>query len=392
MKPAGIKAIYAGLLVAACLPHLVTADTETSTDLLKLDSSIDAARSALQKAQQSQQTMAQKLQSVATRIDRIGKKLHHIARDQKHQQRRLHEHQQQRQTLQQEYQRNTKLLQKQIRAAYFSGKQEFIKLLFNQDNPATLGRALTYYDYYHRARLERMQQITGKISKIAHLEHQIEQDQQQLQGLARAYQAEHLTLKTNQQEQSQLLGKINKEIQSRDQELVKLLDQKKHLENVLSILQNETLDLQLDRENGKPFAYYKGSLEWPAQGKMLKRYGSARIGGLKWQGVVIGATEGQEVHAVGAGRIAFTDWLPGYGMVIIVDHGQDYLSLYGYNQALLRNKGDWVDKGETIAVIGNSGGLGKPGLYFEIRHRTKALNPARWLRQYGPERRQAQNQ
>ncbi len=384
MNTAGPALLFLSTLWITGMSCAVAADQAppVQKDLHRLDSSIDAVRDALQKAQQSQVAAEQKLKRVEERIGRIGKKLHDISADLKAQQRQLSHHQERRQALQQEFDQNAESLRKQVRAAYFAGRQEFVKLLFNQENPATLGRVLAYYDYYHQARLNRMQQITDKISNITQLEQTIQQDQDRLQNLQNGYQQERLALQTSQQERTHVLGLINREIHTKDQQLAKLLDQKKHLENVLTTLQNQAEDSLSDPENGRPFAYYKGQLDWPTAGTVSQRFGSTRIGGLKWQGVVISAEEGQEVRGVAAGRIAFADWLPGYGMVIIVDHGKEYLSLYGYNRALLRKKGDWVDKGEAIAVVGNSGGLGKPGLYFEIRHRSKAQNPLAWLNQH----------
>jgi septal ring factor EnvC (AmiA/AmiB activator) len=139
--------------------------------------------------------------------------------------------------------------------------------------------------------------------------------------------------------------------------------------------------LSSDGAEHQPFAKLRGRLNWPSRGKLITRYGSARkVGKLKWQGVNISAPEGTEVRAISHGRVAFSDWLRGFGLLTIIDHGDGYMSLYGGNQSLFKEVGDWVEAGEAIASVGNSGGRQDSALYFEIRHNGKPSNPLKWCR------------
>ncbi len=130
----------------------------------------------------------------------------------------------------------------------------------------------------------------------------------------------------------------------------------------------------------KPFKALRGGLEWPARGRLVSLFGTQRAGNLKWDGVVIAAKEGSEVKAIHHGRVAFSDWLRGFGLLMIIDHGDGYMSLYGHNQSLFKETGDWVEPGETIAVMGNSGGQRNAGVYFGIRYKGKAVNPKKWCK------------
>ncbi|WP_250894796.1 murein hydrolase activator EnvC family protein, partial [Aeromonas dhakensis] len=122
-----------------------------------------------------------------------------------------------------------------------------------------------------------------------------------------------------------------------------------------------------------------GSLRWPVQGPILIAYGSPRTAELKWKGTLIGASEGTQVKAVAPGQVVYADWLDGFGMLLVIDHGRGYMSLYGHNQSLLRQVGQNVEQGEPVALVGDSGGQDRPGLYFEIRYQGEAINPTKWL-------------
>lgn len=155
----------------------------------------------------------------------------------------------------------------------------------------------------------------------------------------------------------------------------------KALVKLLIQLQQTLENMPMGEGTRKNFAQQKGKLPWPTKGKLVIRYGSSRqVGNLKWQGIMIRASQGQNIKAVSHGRVAFADWLRGFGLLIILDHGDGFMSLYGHNQSLLKETGDWVDPGEPISTAGDSGGQSKTGLYFEIRKNGKPVNPMRWCR------------
>ncbi|POG21934.1 peptidase M23 [Aeromonas bestiarum] len=149
--------------------------------------------------------------------------------------------------------------------------------------------------------------------------------------------------------------------------------------------QNRVAEQQAAARSSKPSSggygglSTNGSLRWPVQGPILISYGSPRTAELKWKGTLIGASEGTQVKAVAPGQVVYADWLDGFGMLLVIDHGRGYMSLYGHNQSLLRQVGQSVEQGEPVALVGDSGGQDRPGLYFEIRYQGEAINPTKWL-------------
>ena len=277
-------------------------------------------------------------------------------------------------------QQHQQLLSGQLRASYKVGRQEYLKLLLNQQDPATVSRIITYYDYFNQARseaiarmIELIQQIAAQQQAMVDTQLEIEQQRQQLQE-------EKLRLEATQLHRNELLMQIENDIQSADEKLKTLQANEKNLLQLIEKLNRALIDIA-NLPTEKPFHKQKGQLYWPAKGKVRKLYGRWRsMDKVKWQGVIINAKAGTPVFSVSHGRIAYADWLRGYGLLTIIDHGNGYMSLYGHNQTLLKEEGDWVKEGDVIATIGSSGGLSKPGLYFEVRQNGKAANPTRWCK------------
>lgn len=272
-------------------------------------------------------------------------------------------------------------LEQQIRAAYMTGRQEYLKILLNQEEPATLGRVITYYDYLNRARTERIETLLGTLRELETVRHQIDEETARIEALQAQRQAEKKELEKSRAERGELLAQLKQELQSKDQQLERMLKDEKELERLILALAEALEDIPAEPGNHRPFDQLKGKLHWPTKGKQVARYGTPReLSGLNWQGVMIQAGEGAEVRAVSHGRVAFADWLRGYGLLLIIDHGNGYMSLYGRNQTLYKETGDWVETGEVIAAVGNTGGHERNGLYFEIRKDGKPTNPSRWCR------------
>ena len=270
-------------------------------------------------------------------------------------------------------------LERQLVAAYMMGRESQMKLIFNQQDPAELGRMLTYYEYLNRARIERIGDIRTGLAEIEALERSITEEQAALDALHAERSQQMKSLDASRQSRRQTLAKLEGEIKSQEQQLSTLLQDERTLSELVDRLRETLRDLPVDLPDGAPFASLKGKLPWPVQGKLAARFGSSRqVERLTWRGVLIDAAEGTEVRAVYNGRVAFADWMRGFGLLVIVDHGGGYMSLYGHNQSLYKEVGDIVRKGETIATVGNSGGRGKPGLYFEIRHNGVPDNPVLW--------------
>jgi len=269
-------------------------------------------------------------------------------------------------------------LANQVRAAYMSGSQEKIKLLLNQRDPATLGRLMAYYGYFNDYRAGNIEAVTSAIRELARLRSQVAAEEARIADLAKARYAELTRLNAVQEERQQLLVRLRKKIVDESREVERLAAQEEDLSRLIAELTSILSDYPISSE--QPFSEYKGRLTWPVAGTLVHDFGQPRVGGrLKWNGVVLVAPRGREVRSVYHGRVVFADWLAGMGLLVIVDHGESFMTLYGYNETILKNTGDWVAPGDVIATVGDSGGQSQAGLYFELRRGTQPVNPQRWF-------------
>jgi septal ring factor EnvC (AmiA/AmiB activator) len=274
-----------------------------------------------------------------------------------------------------------KALAQQIRASFIMGRQEQVKLLLNQEDPARVHRTFVYYDYMHRARTKVIESAIAKLEELRATESAIRDEKHELDALLARRQRERTALEGSRHEREGILKGLNHQISSQGRELEELQTSAKRLQRLLESLQDALADIPDDAEATRSFRASRGQHPWPVQGRVQRLYGSLRPGSdLHWTGVRIEAPAGREIRAVAAGRVAFADWLRGMGLLIIIDHGEGYMSLYGHNQALYRETGEWVGRGDVIASVGNSGGQARPALYFEIRRNGKPQNPSAWCR------------
>ena len=326
-----------------------------------------------------------------------------------------------------------RLIAIQARAAYQSGRQEYLKLLLNQQNPEKFARTLTYYDYLSQARLEQLKRFNQTLQKLAGVEKDISLQQAQLLVQQGNLDSQREDLDKVRKERQVALAKLNDQYKQGDQKLQARQQDQEDLAKVLKTIE-ETLARQAreaeearqkallaaqeaeqrrQREAaaaaareaptpapqapraptgpmvsssgesfGGAFASARGKLPWPVDGRLLARFGETRGDDVrtKWDGVMISASAGSQVHAVHGGRVVFADWLRGAGLLVILDHGNGYLSLYGHNQTLLKSAGDVVKAGDAIATVGTSGGQSTPALYFAIRQQGKPTDPSQWCR------------
>lgn len=283
--------------------------------------------------------------------------------------------------LQQQVASQRHYLAAQIRTSYAMGRQEYMKILLNQENPATVGRVITYYDYLNKARAERIETLGNTLLELEQVRSEMEVETQRLRALRERQAQEKLELETSRAERARVLRQLKAQLEDKDLHLVGMQRDEQELKRLISALSEALDDIPAEPGNRKPFATLKGKLKWPTSGPLLASFGSPRsLGKLSWQGVSIGAKTGQEVRAVSHGRVAFADWLRGYGLLMIIDHGEGYMSLYGHNQSLYKETGDWVETGEVIATVGDSGGQEKSALYFEIRKDGHPADPVRWCK------------
>jgi len=271
----------------------------------------------------------------------------------------------------------SRLLEAQVRAAYTSGSQERIKLLLNQHDPATLGRQLAYYRYFSDFRGRNIEAVNGHIEELAALNAEYAREENRLAGLARARYAELTELGKAQEDRQSLLGVLQAKLGEEGAEIERLAAEEQDLARLIAELSSILSDYPISSE--EPFSKLKGRLTWPIAGSLVYDFGQARAAGLKWNGVVLAAPRGREVRVIYHGRVVFADWLAGMGLLVIVDHGEGYMTLYGYNETTMKTAGDWVAPGDVIATVGDSGGQARAALYFEIRHGTRPVNPRGWF-------------
>ncbi len=273
-------------------------------------------------------------------------------------------------------------LAQQLRAAYLIGREEPLKLLLNQQDPARAGRMFTYYSYFGRARAGVITAIDADIRALAGLDAQLAADEQRLDTLQSAAADEVSQLQTARAQRDTALLAIKAESRNSAQVLQRLQGQQAALTALLRDLKRALQPFPSDA-NGA-FGGLRGRLAWPVGGHLAARFGQVRAGGLKWDGVLIDTERGTDVRAVYRGRVIYADWLPGLGLLAIIDHGDGYLSLYGHNDRLYKAVGDTVGAGDVIAVSGDSGGTSRPQLYFEIRKGGRPVDPGPWFHQPGP--------
>ncbi len=320
----------------------------------------------LEESEQAIGRLARRLRVLRGRLERTNRRLEALRREEKAQQRSLA--------------KERRLLAQQVRAAYAMGRQEQLRILLSQQDPATFTRVLAYYDYLNRERARRMAQIRERLQALADTRAEIAREQERLARLRREQEERKLALEAQQEKRRTVIERLAREIQDQDSELARLHRNEKQLQTLLRGLQEALADIPTAPEEQIPFPRAKGRLPWPLEGVIRKAFGAPKIGRLRWDGVMIGAPEGREVRAVHAGRVAFADWLRGFGLLIIIDHGNGYMTLYGHNQSLFKEAGDWVETGEPIAAAGNTGGRKETGVYFAIRHNGKPVDPIRWCR------------
>ena len=277
---------------------------------------------------------------------------------------------------------NRSALAAQIRAAYLIGAQEPLKLLLNQQDPARASRMFVYYSYFSRARAREIEQIETDMQRIGVLDEQLLSEDGQLAELEKQQRAQLTALEQARARRGAVLASLTLESNSHAASLERLKSQQTGLEQLLRELREATERFPVDTHDA--FARLRGQLAWPVSGKLLARFGEPRAGGVKWDGVLVATERGAPVKAVYGGRVIYADWLPGLGLLTIVDHGEGYMSLYGHNERIYKAVGDRVSAGETLGSAGDSGGSARPELYFEIRKAGKALDPRPWFRSSQP--------
>ena len=268
------------------------------------------------------------------------------------------------------------VLAQQLRAAYTSGHHDYIKLLLNQKSPSSVERTVTYYKYLNDARTKEIDQFQIVLSDLLAVTTKHQEQAKKLNILKQEQAEQKLTFQQSKQARTKTIRALSKELLNSKQLLAKLVAEEENLvvalQRIIALSQQSAELVGLKK--------LKRKLAWPIKGKVSHSFGSRKQGYLKWKGILLAAPVGKQVKAIHNGTVLFSDWLKGYGLVTVLDHGEGYMSLYGHNQALLKTVGDRVETGEPIALVGQSGGQSKSGLYFEIRRDGQAINPKPWFK------------
>ena len=267
----------------------------------------------------------------------------------------------------------------QVRAVYAGGQTERLRLLLSQQDPAQLGRVLMYYRYLTEDRAQEIESVVAELASLVAAEARLAENTVQLEELVARQADDTRRLEAARDERARAVASLDARIREGRSEAARLAGEAAALESLIEELRRALADLPgTDRES---FATQKGKLDWPTSGVLASDFGQPRAGGsLKWNGVVIATDRGRDVRSVYYGRVAYADWLPGMGLLLVIEHGDGYMSLYGHNETLYKRVGDWVEPGEVIAGAGDTGGKSRSGLYFEIRRDGDPVNPHRWFR------------
>jgi septal ring factor EnvC (AmiA/AmiB activator) len=270
-------------------------------------------------------------------------------------------------------------LGEQVRAAWKLSRESRLKLILNQDDPARLGRILVYYDLLGEAQGERISELRTVLAELDRMQLAIDRELADLDALEARQAAQREVLQGQRAERADLLAAIEQSLTDGEARLGELRRNRRDLETLLERLGDALADIPADLGKGQHPSERRGALPMPVSGRVLAAYGQPRTADLTWQGWLIAASPGDGVRSIAHGRVAYADWLRGYGLLLILDHGDGFMSLYGQNESLRVEVGDWVEAGDLISTVGQ-GALGRTGLYFELRRAGKAVDPAGWIR------------
>ena len=270
-------------------------------------------------------------------------------------------------------------LEQELRRAYILGRDDWLRAVLSQEDPAEIGRQLVYSSYLARERSTLARTVRADLDALDATRIELDEENRRLAAV-QARERERLTeLETLRQDRSVALVKIDEGIATHSAKLDRMRTEMVELQSLVDELTKVLTSLPIG--DGEPFAKTRGRLEWPADGRIEQRFGQSRADGrLRWDGVLLAAGAGADVRAVHHGRVVYADWLQGMGLLVIIEHGNGYLSLYGHNQDIVADIGEWVTPGAVIAHVGDSGGRATPGLYFEIRKDGKPVDPGGWIR------------
>ncbi|MBE9532907.1 MAG: peptidoglycan DD-metalloendopeptidase family protein [Proteobacteria bacterium] len=381
-----MKSIFS-LLLLSCI-SLSWADSHTNR-LENVQIEIQSLSKEQQQTKASKDELYQRLKKQTKSISNLNKELLELNHQLQQQAKQLKTIKQQQKKKNESQSKQQKALNKQLRAAYFSAQPNYLKVLLNQDDPAKANRSKVYFQYFNQARQQLLSDISIVLERLNNDQQQVLVAQQRHQKLYEQRQQQQQQLKQQNDTRLATLKQLDSKLSSQGERLSALHQEEKSLQAVFaSIAKQKQTPAKIKAVNPKTkklrFSKNKGSLPWPIKGRITARYGNSRnLGKLTWQGIMIKAPAGKNVIATASGHVVFSDWLRGFGLLLIIDHGDQYMTLYGNNQSLLKDVGDEVNANDLIALSGDKGIREYVGLYFEIRYKGSPTNPNKWLGKQG---------
>ncbi len=410
-----ILAIASFFSVAVQLNHIVAVETPTTS--VNQQESLEQANQSIEQVKQQRDALVLQLQQIEKQYGYTARSLRELSVQMNGKQQRLKAIQQQIQQYKTKVTEQNQALAQQLKAAFIMGKQEKLHLLLNQQDPALISRMMIYQHYVNQARLKKLATLKNTLTSLSQLEHQKQLENTLLAQIIRSHQLGQYDLARSKSQREQLLSRLNHDFALKSEQLSQLNRSVEEAQALIDRLQQAALPAVPKPENLSPetpaiaepptqlldddgnllkpeptsaasstpiaepepkaFAQLKGQLPWPVKATIVKKFGSPRFES-RWDGVLMAAKEGTEIQTVADGQVVFANWLRGYGLLMIIDHGQGYMTLYAFNQSLYKQAGDRVKTGEVIAAVGKSDGREEAGLYFGIRNKGKAVDPMKW--------------
>ena len=353
---------------------------EQEAGLARLRERVEGLKLEEQATRDEHDALLRDLELAEKRIGELTRELRDVARQLGEQRQRAKETAAVRAQAQARLDKEKASLDRQLRAAFLAGRQERLQLMLRQEDPAVASRVSVYYDYFHRARAERIGKARDAAAELASAELAAQTEADKLAALQERQTAEKAELEESRAIRQSAVAALSAQLRERGEELARLGRDEARTQTLLQRLREALVELPAEIPGAQPFPTLKGRLPWPSAGRLAARFGEPKAGVPGLDGVLIGAKAGAEVRAIHHGRVAFADWLRGFGLLVILDHGDGFMSLYGHNESLLKEVGEWAGTGEPIGLAGTSGGLQSTTVYFGIRHQGKALDPADWCR------------
>ncbi|MEN8213781.1 MAG: peptidoglycan DD-metalloendopeptidase family protein [Pseudomonadota bacterium] len=381
------------LLAVVSLPILFAEDDEAKRERLQLE--VEKLTAELQHAHLARDRESRQLAEVEVKISALAATLHQTELKTEEAVNRLQVLLKDLRPIEERLAIQRRLLKQQVRSTFLMGRQQQLRFILSLDDPSRISRISTYYHYLIRVRSAVIQDVTQTHHQLLETGRKVRNEERRLQALKSAQSQLLHSLQTMRDSRQQALHSWSEKIRSTDARLKVVRENAVLLEQLTQRLQQHTAEqvaASVDETGGEyqsdspvqiqeqlpPFPDSRGNLPWPLRGRLMQRFGDRLIGDVELKGLVIEAETGSQVHAVYPGKVVFADWLRGYGLLMIIDHGDGFMSLYGYNQSLLKSVGDDVRNGEVISLSGESGGQQQASLYFAIRQGAKSFDPMRW--------------